>query len=70
MNYSKVFMSDKPQTPEAIALELYAKVIACESKVQTREYILSTYAECLKAAKGTYMAKSSKTTPDLAEQMS
>jgi hypothetical protein len=62
-------MSDKAQTPEAIALELYYKVIACESKLQTRDYILSTYAECLKAVKGTY-GKSTRPVPVLAEQMS
>ncbi len=63
-------MSDKAQTPEAIALELYLKVIACESKVQTREYILSTYAECLRTVKGMPVKTTRPAGPVLADQMS
>lgn len=56
-------MTEKSQSPEAVALELYNIISGKEHPIgnedqMDREYILSTYSECLKATKGFY--KSSK----------
>jgi len=57
-------MTDTAQTPEAVAMELYRKVIDADFSFDKprvdREYILSTYSECLRAAKGTYKTDKQK----------
>jgi hypothetical protein len=48
-------MSDRAQTPEAVAYDLMYKVLAAESReCYDREYLLSTYEECLQAVQGEY----------------
>lgn len=49
----RLSMTDKAQTPEAIAYNLMHDVMVSDKRdAKDREYILSTYEECLKAAKG------------------
>jgi hypothetical protein len=44
----------KPETPEGVALELMEMIFFGELAKPSRTDILSTYAECLRAAKGDY----------------
>ena len=53
-------MTDIAQTLEAIAWNLYKEVCLAEKKQagKDREYIFSTFSQCLKVAKGNYDKKS------------
>lgn len=56
-------MTDTPQSPEAVAFELYRLIAKNEHPTgkpieADRAYILSTYAECLKATTGKYSPNS------------
>jgi hypothetical protein len=48
-------MTDIAQSPEAVAYNLFLKVLAAENNPKAdREYYLSAYVQCLQAAKGNY----------------
>lgn len=54
-------MTDIAQSPEAVAHQLMSYVIQAEGKSienTNRDYVLSTYAECLSAVTGNYKSRS------------
>ena len=62
-------MAEIAQTPEAVAHQLMTSILGNENSWKNgRDYILSTYAECLRAASGDYKPNPSVTKaqrPDL-----
>ena len=48
--------NEMPQTPESVALRLYQIITGEENRgaPRSRDYHLSTYAECLRATTGKY----------------